>query len=192
MEPNGPAPTGPAPSAGPAYQPFYCEENIWLLAQDQRVGSGECLVALITGETGRFAMWHQRPADGPDAPLLWDYHVVLLVQDQGWWVWDFECDLGMPMPVHGWCAACFPQQQQVQPGYRPKFRVMPAADYVATLRSDRSHMRDEDGAFLKPPPAWSPPGGGLDSNLVQFVDLRGAFIGEILDLAGLHRRLGLG
>ncbi len=160
-----------------------------MLAQDARVGSGERLVALITGESGRFAMWHQRPADSPEAPLLWDYHVVLLAQDHGWQAWDFECDLGMPLAVLPWFEACFPRQEQVHPGYRPRFRVMAAADYISTLRSDRSHMRDENGAFLKPPPSWAPPGGGLDSNLVQFVDPQAAFIGEVLDLAALRQRL---
>ncbi len=180
----------PTPADGPAYQPYYCEENIWLLAQDPRVGDGERLVALITGEVGRFAMWHQRSADGPNAPVLWDYHVVLLArQDRGWQAWDFDCDLGMPIAVTDWWDASFPRQDQVRSAYRPHFRVLPAAEYVSTLRSDRSHMRDADGSFLKPPPAWAPPGGGLDSNLVQFVDLRGAFIGEVLDLNGLRQRL---
>jgi protein N-terminal glutamine amidohydrolase len=174
----------------PAYQPFYCEENIWLLAQDPRCGDGERLVALITGAEGHVAMWHQKPADGPSEPLLWDYHVVLLVRSNTTWhVWDFECDLGMPMAAESWITACFPHQDRVPLRCRPRFRVMSAAEYVATLRSDRSHMREDDGTYAKPPPPWSPPGGGFDSNLVQFVDLRQTFVGEVLDLSGLRQRL---
>lgn len=59
----------------PPYQPFYCEENIWLLAQDPRCGDGERLVVLITGTEGHVAMWRQKPADGPGEPLLWDYQI---------------------------------------------------------------------------------------------------------------------
>lgn len=174
----------------PPYQPFYCEENIWWLAQDPRCGDGERLVALITGADDHVAMWHQKPADGPGEPLLWDYHVVLLVRTgDTWQVWDFECDLGMPKPAEPWITACFPYQDRVPPRYRPRFRVMAASEYVATLRSDRSHMREDDGTYVKPPPPWSPPGGGLDSNLVQFVDLRQTFVGDVLDLDGLRRRL---
>jgi protein N-terminal glutamine amidohydrolase len=180
----------PLDAAGePPYQPFYCEENIWLLAQDPRCGTGERLVVLITGTNAHVAMWHQKPADTPGEPLLWDYHVVLLARNPGWEVWDFECDLGMPMAANAWMAACFPHQDRLPTRHRPRFRVMPAAEYVATLRSDRSHMRDGNGSFVKAPPPWKPPGSGLDSNLVRFVDLRQTFVGEIVDLAGLHRRL---
>jgi len=180
----------PTPS-DPAYQPFYCEENIWLLAQNPCCGDGERLVALITGAEGHVAMWHQKPADGPGEPLLWDYHVVLLVRNStAWHVWDFECDLGMPMAAQPWLTDCFPHQDRIPLRHRPRFRVMAAAEYVATLRSDRSHMREVDGTYAKTPPPWAPPGGGFDSNLVQFVDLRQTFVGEVLDLAGLRVRLG--
>ena len=181
------APTGPAYQ--PHYQPYYCEENMWLLAQDPRCGDGERLVALITNPSGQFAMWHQRPANGPGEPLLWDYHVVLLVQNHGWQVWDFECDLGLTVPALDWCNACFPYQHTIRPAYHPHFRVMSAANYVATLRSDRSHMRDAKGNYNKPPPPWSPPGGGSDSNLAQFIDLRQPLVGEIYDLAGLKQKM---
>jgi hypothetical protein len=175
----------PSNPAGPAYQPYYCEENIWRLAQDPRCGDGERLVALITNRSGQFAMWHQRPAKGSEEPLLWDYHVVLLANHHGWQVWDFECDLGLTLPARDWCNACFPQQSNVRPAFRPYFRVMSAADYVANLRSDRSHMRDANGNYHKPPPPWSPPGGGSDTNLAQFIDLNQPVAGEIYDLAEL-------
>ena len=183
--PNAPA----GPAYQPHYQPYYCEENMWLLAQDPRCGDGERLVALITNPSGQFAMWHQRPANGPGEPLLWDYHVVLLVQNHGWQVWDFECDLGLTVPALDWCNACFPYQHTIRPAYHPHFRVMSAANYVATLRSDRSHMRDAKGNYNKPPPPWSPPGGGSDSNLAQFIDLRQPLVGEIYDLAGLKQKM---
>jgi hypothetical protein len=178
-----------APHALP-YQPFYCEENVWLLAQDPRCGDGERLVALITGTEGHVAMWHQRPAEAPGEPLLWDYHVVLFARDAtGWQAWDFECDLGMPIAAPLWLSSCFPHQDRLPPRYRPRFRVIAASDYIATLRSDRSHMRGDDGTYTRTPPPWAPPGGGLDSNLVQFVDLRQTFVGEVLDLDGLIHRL---
>lgn len=178
------------PDDDPPYQPFYCEENIWLLAQDPRCGPGERLVALITGTQGHVAMWHQRPAVAAGEPLLWDYHVVLLVAGTACWqVWDFECDLGMPVGAARWLTSCFPFQDRVPSRYQPRFRVLPAGQYIATLRSDRSHMRRDDGTYAKPPPSWSPPGGGSDSNLVHFVDLEQTFVGEVLDLSGLRRRL---
>ena len=69
----------PDAPAGPAYQPYYCEENIWRLAQDPRCGDGERLVALITNRSGQFAMWHQRPAKGSEEPLNIFLAVVRLI-----------------------------------------------------------------------------------------------------------------
>jgi len=169
---------------GPPYHPFYCEENIWLLAQDPRCGPGTRLVLLISGTSGRVAMWHQRAAPRVGEPIPWDYHVVLLVQQNGWQTWDLDTDLGAPIPVETWLSACFPHQTRVRPGFRPRFRILPAAEYVATLRTDRSHMRDDDGTWLHPPPSWPPPGNG-GSNLRALAEITRPHPGLVVDQAHL-------
>lgn len=169
---------------GPLHQPFYCEENIWHLAQDPRCGPGYRLVLVIGGTSGRFAMWHQRAASRPDEPIPWDYHVVLLVHHGGWQVWDLDTTLGTPIPVDTWLAASFPHQERIRPGLHPRFRVLQADAYVALLRSDRSHMRDADGGWLQPPPPWPPPGSG-GSNVLALADVKRPTPGTVLDRAGL-------
>ena len=61
------------------------------------------------------------------------------------------------------------------------------ARYRELLRSDRSHMRRANGAWLRPPPPWPCIGSG-GSNLTCFVDMLASFAGEVLDLGGLRRR----
>lgn len=168
----------------PLHQPFYCEENIWHLAQDPRCGPGRRLVLVISGTSGRFAMWQQRAAPTPGEPIPWDYHVVLLVHHDGWRVWDLDTALGAPLPVEAWLTGSFPHSQRVRAGYQPRFRVLPAAEYVAILRSDRSHMRDEDGGWLHPPPPWPTLGDG-GSNVLALADVNRPAPGTVLNHAGL-------
>ncbi len=35
-----------------------------------------------------------------------------------------------------------------------KFRVIPAEVFLATFASDRSHMKNEDGSWMQPPPSY--------------------------------------
>ena len=173
-----------SPTNRPAYQPFYCEENIWHLAQDPRCGPSERLVLVISGTSGRFAIWRQRAAPMKGEPMTWDYHVVLLARSNGWQLWDLDSDLGAPTPAGDWLAKSFPHQDRVRPGFQPRFRVLPAEEYVATLRSDRSHMRDAEGRWLQPPPPWPPPGNG-GSNVLALADVTRPSSGTVLDCAGL-------
>jgi hypothetical protein len=168
----------------PLYQPFFCEENIWHLAQSADVPGAERLVLVISGEQG-VACWHQKAGD-EGAPILWDYHVVLAARDGGaWQLWDLDGRLGYPVPAEMWLRTTFPMPDLVPARYQPRFAVIPAAEYVRTLGTDRSHMRDAHGGWLKAPPPWPAPAGhGL--TLPDAV----AQARQGLDLAGLRLRIG--
>jgi hypothetical protein len=92
----------------PAYQPFWCEENIWHLAGAPQVGSGKRLVLILTGSNRHVACWSQR-ATPPDEAVLWDYHVVLAVRSATECViWDLDTRLGYPVPAAIWLGATIP------------------------------------------------------------------------------------
>jgi hypothetical protein len=169
----------------PLHQPFFCEENIWHLAQSSEVTGTERLVLVISGAEG-VACWHQKAGD-EGAPILWDYHVVLAALDPGlqaWQLWDLDGRLGYPVPAETWLRTTFPFPDRVPARFQPRFAVIPAADYVRTLSTDRSHMRDAQGAWLKPPPPWPAPAGhGL--TLASAVEQAR----QGLDLAGLRLRI---
>lgn len=171
----------------PRYAPFYCEENVWWLAKDAALRGLRAEVAIVTNATRRVAVWSQRAAVAPGAPVVWDYHVVLAVFGAaGWEIWDLDCALGAPLPAARWLDASFPAG--TPPHLRPRFRVLPASEYVRVLASDRSHMRDESGHWLAPPPPWAPIGQGPPT-LMRLLDLDDSLAGERTDLEGLRARL---
>ena len=62
------------------YQPYYCEENIWHLCQNASFKESE--VIFIASKGNAFPMMNQRVMTNPSIPVLWDYHVILLVKSE--------------------------------------------------------------------------------------------------------------
>jgi len=136
------------------HQPFWCEENIWHLAQHPCLGEGERWVVVLTGQEEEVVCWQQRAAD-EGAPVMWDYHVVLVNKHQGCQIWDLDTRLGAPIAAHDWLQGTFPCPTLVRRAFQPRFAVLPAKDYVEQFGSDRAHMRTVDGGWLHPPPLWT-------------------------------------
>jgi hypothetical protein len=150
------------------YQPFYCEENAWWLVKER---GGHAL--FVSNAALEVAMLHQRAAPVGEL-VVWDYHVVALVDGE---VHDPDTRLGMPVALAGYLAASFPPM-----GMAPRFRVVAAADLMATFTTDRSHMRRPNGGYTQPPPPWNPPRApGHDMNLMRFVDMNDDIAGEVMD-----------
>lgn len=158
--------TAPSPTlADLPYQPFYCEEVAWqILARDLIAGPAEAL--LIANPSGRVACWGSRAAE-PDEPVGWDYHVVAVELGPEVRIWDPDCRLGPVLAARDWLHATFLTPELVRPRFHPRFRPVPRAEWIAELRTDRSHMRRADGRYRRPPPAWDPPGPGM--NLMQWL-----------------------
>lgn len=159
----------------PRYTAAYCEENVWWLAHDRADAADE--VVLISNAQRTVAMRGQR-AGKEGAPVVWDYHVVLASRGE---IWDLDCTIGMPLTTAAWIDASFPSALPMS--LAPRFRVVPAADFVAQFASDRRHMRDANGAWLAPPPPWPAIGTGHD--LDRWVDTRQ---GSWIDVAMLRSR----
>ncbi len=169
-------------SDGPAYCPFYCEENIWWLAADPRVGPGRRRVLMVSNATRTVALWRQRPAAGrQDGLVVWDYHVILAV---GATIWDLDSELGAPLPADPYLAQTF---RPAPSRFLPQFRVMDAANYREVFASDRRHMRGQDGGFVRAPPRWPRIGepGSDPHTLPALLDFARDEPGEVLDLPGL-------
>lgn len=170
------------------YAPYYCEENVWWLARDPRFAGLAREVVLVSNEHRTCALFHQRAADAPGAPVVWDYHVVLAIhRERGVEVWDLDCELGAPLTARAWLDASFGLARSMPPRFWPRFRVIDADLYVAELCSDRGHMRDAEGRYHAPPPSWPCIGAG-EPNLMRFVDVTAPFLGETIDLDALTAR----
>lgn len=175
------------------YCAYFCEENVWHLCRDEGVTSGGAPVPLerrrvvfVSNASRIVPMWHQRAGRG--GVVYWDYHVVLLAEDEaGWCVWDLDCDLGMPLPLSTWLAESFPGELAADAA--PRFRVVDAARYLEVFSSDRSHMLDVEGRPQQTFPPWPPlRGRGDDMNLMRFVDVTRPYEGDVLTLEELSRR----
>ena len=169
------------------YTPFYCEENIWWLAQDPRFAAQARDVVFVSNAQRTVAVFAQRAGRGPARGIVWDYHVVLVVRGAtGAEVWDLDCIHGAPLPARRWLDVSFPYA--LPPELAPRFRIVAADELVATFSSDRGHMKTRGGRWRAAPPAWPAIVRG-PSNLDAFLDLDAPFAGEVVDLAALRERL---
>jgi len=166
----------------PSYCPFYCEENIWWLAADDRVGAGRRQVVVISNPERKVALWSQRAGlEAQQGLVVWDYHVVLACDEM---LWDLDSALGVPVPLSGYLPATF---RGAPPAFQPSFRVLDAEVYRETFASDRRHMRGEDGGFVRTPPRWPPLGDG--HRLPDLLDFDRPGPGQVVDVEGLVRLL---
>lgn len=168
------------------YTACYCEENIWHLCVDERVPDGEKLVLWVGSLQQYSPMWCQRSSAGPDVPVWWDYHVILLVQTHRWFVWDLDTTLPLPVDVDEYLAQTFRLPDDLI------FRLMDADYYRKAFSSDRSHMRDSGGRWLASPPVWPAIRTEFEIDRLTFAEMRDFSRhahGELLDLENLRNRL---
>lgn len=163
-------------------QPFYCEENVWRLVVRDDLEIDFRWVVFITNEDRTCAFWRQRASDDPDHPIVWDYHVVAISNDEeeGALVWDFDCTFGNPLPFDIWARVSFPYVGRLPEQYEPLFLVHDVDTFRDEFASDRRHMVDPDGRPYHPFPEWDAIGEG--HNLDRWMDLEGHPGIEIADL----------
>ncbi len=174
-----------------AYQAQYCEENVWKLLGRPELPSDNSYAMLISNRMRAVRFWNQRSAARPKLPILWDYHVVALVDEPGEpMVYDLDSVLPFPVPLKVYLSESFKPDPNETAVFEPWFRVVMGKVYVEELWSDRSHMRTEDGGWQAPPPNWpAPTPKGAQLPLLDAIDLaRVDLPGEIVSLAGLRRR----
>ncbi|MFT5430075.1 MAG: hypothetical protein ACI9OJ_000748 [Myxococcota bacterium] len=173
----------------PAYQAFYCEENVWHLGRRLAPVVGYAGVLVISGFGKRVALCAQRAGRPGDGLLAWDYHVVLITGSSrlsaDTLVWDFDHVPGFPAVLADWKQESFPPWFGVPVEFLPGFRLVDYEEYAALLSSDRSHMKDGD-AWLQPPPTWPEiQRPGVENNVLRFADLSDSIGGEIVTLQDL-------
>ncbi|KAJ1408740.1 N-terminal glutamine amidase-domain-containing protein [Ochromonadaceae sp. CCMP2298] len=193
----------------PLYASHYCEENVYHLsvrycALRETCPGSEGYAVFISNELEQTPIWCQRMSDSPEEPVIWDYHVIFLLESGGAvHVFDLDTTLSCPAALSLYLARSFRPEVELKQPYRQLFRVVPAADFVAHFASDRSHMlaspqspststspsQSQSNAYQQPPPAWPCPRGPLalsSMNLPAFVSM----LGGPLPHAVTHTRAG--
>ncbi len=159
------------------YWPFFCEENIWHLCQENFLMPLERKVVFISNTNRYVAMKFQKAAS-PGAKVAWDYHVIILFRESEWKVADLDTRLSLPCSTEEYFANSF------VPAAPPTFRVVDVDDFIRHFASDRRHMRNQPQA----PPPWNCIGTGF--NLWDFVDVSNTGYGRIYDLKEMVKEFG--
>jgi hypothetical protein len=142
------------------YTPFFCEENIWQLAQalvEAGVNPDTLQVLVISNPDKQVVLFNQR--NGAELGyVVWDYHVILRRRDEkGDRIYDFDSQLPFPCPGRDYFAATFGLQGELSESLRACLRCIPAAAYLHRFYSDRSHMHGVvDESQFPPWPAITP------------------------------------
>ncbi len=152
------------------YCPCYCEENVWHLTQKPAFAKTERIVALISNPEGACLFWNQRVCEKRDEPVIWDYHVILFVRNDEWLVYDLNTALPFPTDADTYLRRTFRLDSTMPDILRPRFVLFEGDAYVEAFASDRSHMRDEQGQWLSPPPDWPVIGRENDEGFLTFVE----------------------
>lgn len=122
-------------------------------------------------------LWKQKAGDeSSDYLVVWDYHVVLIYKscDEEYWVYDQDSVLSFPCPFPQYWRLGIRADAGLRPDFHRHFRLIPAAVFLTTFASDRSHMRSPvDGSWLRPPPDYpcirTPE---TSNNLDSFISMR--------------------
>ncbi|KAI8989463.1 N-terminal glutamine amidase-domain-containing protein [Pilobolus umbonatus] len=142
------------------YTSHYCEENIYMLCKTINEKYPEliddCTVIFISNEERKIPMWMQKAA-GPVDPVVWDYHVILLYENEACpLILDVDTLLPFPCPADIYTVETLKPQLVLQKQYERYFRLIPATMYLREFASDRSHMLNEMGEYSAPPPIYPP------------------------------------
>lgn len=169
------------------YRSCYCEENIWHLAREEWFREQETMVVIVSGRGRYRRFWFQGGAENPQAPVYWDYHVILLSYEADWWVWDLDTSLELPVAADTYFHKTFLQQNIDVAHTDVVLRLVSAEEYVRKLSSDRSHMRLPSGEWAAPPPEWPMILQQRDSNLLDWININHEAPGQVLTLAEFMR-----
>lgn len=182
------------------YTGCYCEENIYFLAQafsadPDTAKYWDIFVVFISNRSKTVALWCQKLANESHRPVVWDYHVVLVLRLRNHvlsqdvrcaptvdetthsWVYDFDTILDLPCALQEYLDKTF---EEVSLDFQSLFRVIPCSVYLNHFASDRSHMlavKEDARALIEtyhaPPPLYEPIRGaiavehGISNNLVS-------------------------
>jgi len=137
------------------YASCFCEENIWQLANEltsRKLLSENSFVLLLFNEHEFIAVQNQK-AFPPGEVGFWDYHVILLDQDNDR-LFDLDTRLIYPCPVKEYFQETFPNQSTLPAEFRTMVRCVPVAEYLDRFSSDRQHMIDAQGNPIQEFPEW--------------------------------------
>jgi len=164
------------------YTENYCEENIWQLCQHPDLMEYTKKVLFISNQSKNCAFHFQKSAIG-DAPVWWDYHVILLAsKNNRQLIYDFDSTLSLPTELQNYIDSTF---ESPADGNHPEFKSIESDHYVSGFNSDREHMKDAGGNWIFEPPLWPIIETDNELPLQELMDFSGTSKQTIFNLAEL-------
>ncbi|KAI8918864.1 WDYHV motif containing 1-like protein [Entophlyctis helioformis] len=162
--------------------PQFCEENVHRLARvfQELAPETPFEVVFVSNSQKKVPFWFQRSATS-DAPVIWDYHVLLLQQTKApgkapvSYVYDMDSKLPFPTVFAEFAEKALRSSHMVRDltsTYQRLFRVVDGALFLRHFASDRSHMMNDDGSWIAEPPTGTcieTPESKM--NLLEYIDM---------------------
>ncbi|ORX83164.1 hypothetical protein BCR32DRAFT_326488 [Anaeromyces robustus] len=163
------------------YTSCYCEENVYKLCEKLNknfsIPLSRIYAVFISNEDKEVLFWKQKSQSNNFYPVVWDYHVIAIVKEEEGQpniIFDLDSTLPFPCEFNVYLLnAIYPRQfARIVNEHQGLFRVIPAEMYFKNFASDRSHMLDSDGNWLKPPPDYPPiETKECSMNIDQFINM---------------------
>jgi len=167
------------------YTAYYCEENIWHLCNNSEIENFEKNIVVISNVEKKCALFYQKINQHfPNIPVVWDYHVILLVFQNEWLVYDFDTILSFPVKLEEYLHKTFQNVENYR--YQPYFRIITKQDYLTKFSSDRSHMFI-NRKWTHTPPQWKKIING-SSNFTDIINFKNDFIGQTLNFTSFKKK----
>ncbi|KAF8959078.1 N-terminal glutamine amidase-domain-containing protein [Flammula alnicola] len=127
------------------YTSCYCEENVYLLCQSflqdpSLKDEWDVFVVFISNLNKTVALWCQKAARFHGSPVIWDYHVVLVLHprredsdmkarpsEHHSWVYDFDTRLDLPCLWEEYFSMTFPEDislPYVRYGFHARSKIL--------------------------------------------------------------------
>ena len=148
------------------YTSCYCEENVWKLCEKIQNTMGlngllreeKAFAVFISNDNRTIPLWHQSSGDETKEGLvIWDYHVILVIKENPKsMVFDLDTRLPYPSSFNEYSRHTFSkhEEENMREQFHRKFRVIPIREFLENFASDRSHMKDRNGDWIKQPPEY--------------------------------------
>ncbi|XP_052801092.1 protein N-terminal glutamine amidohydrolase-like [Mya arenaria] len=176
------------------YTNCYCEENVWQLCNTVKSRFSDelcrCYCVFISNKEKQIPLWLQKAGKNEEGLVVWDYHVILLHKmASGSFVYDLDSRLSFPVRFEEYAFRTIHPCSTLKPQFRRRFRVVAASTFLATFASDRSHMLDDEGRYLKPPPDYPPiRTEASENNIQEFISMDPAVgVGNVMDFEHFYQ-----
>jgi len=148
------------------YTKQYCEENVWHLCKTaigdsslESASNYDFFAVFISNPAKCVPLWMQKVGEPRVSYMvLWDYHVIFLARslssDHPSLVFDLDTVLPYPCDAFRYVKEALRPGDALLPRFRQILRVVPAQEFLIHFASDRSHMLNEQGEWLAPPPSY--------------------------------------